>query len=373
LKAWPVLGILFIEGILFLAHWFIYSTLVDFFGGLGATGVLVLRCALLPLAFSFIVAALLSYRFGNPAVTVLYKVAATWLGFLSFFFFAACASWAAWLVFLVATRHPAAPLMRPHIAMVCFGLAFAAGVYGMVNAYAVRIRRVSIRLPNLPASWIGRTGLLISDLHLGHINGVGFNRRIVALAGRLQPDIIFVPGDVFDGSKVEPDRLAAPFKQLAPPLGIYFSTGNHDEFGDRQQFLAALSEAGIHVLNNEKAIVDGLQILGVRYHETTFPMRLRTTLEGLSIDRKTASILLSHVPNRLPIVAEAGVSLQLSGHTHGGQFVPFTWFTRRVFGKFTHGLHSFGALQVYTSYGAGTWGPPMRVGTTPEIVLLKFE
>jgi hypothetical protein len=86
-----------------------------------------------------------------------------------------------------------------------------------------------------------------------------------------------------------------------------------------------------------------------------------------------ASILLSHVPSRLPIAEQAGVSLQLSGHTHGGQVFPFTWFTRRAFGKFTYGLQQFGALQVYTSSGAGTWGPPMRVGTHPEIVLLRFE
>jgi len=72
-------------------------------------------------------------------------------------------------------------------------------------------------------------------------------------------------------------------------------------------------------------------------------------------------------------VEEAGISLQLSGHTHGGQFIPFTWLTRRVFGKFTYGLNSFGALQIYTSYGAGTWGPPMRVGTSPEVVLLTFD
>jgi predicted MPP superfamily phosphohydrolase len=85
------------------------------------------------------------------------------------------------------------------------------------------------------------------------------------------------------------------------------------------------------------------------------------------------SILLNHVPSRLPIVERAGISLQLSGHTHGGQFAPFNWLTRRIFGKFTHGLHRFGALQVYTSTGAGTWGPPMRVGPAPEIVLLTFQ
>jgi hypothetical protein len=127
------------------------------------------------------------------------------------------------------------------------------------------------------------------------------------------------------------------------------------------------------VLANEKVIVDGLTIVGVPYRDSTYPIRLRATLEALRLSPGQASILLNHVPNRLPIVEEAGISLQISGHTHGGQLFPFTWFTRRVFGKFTYGLQRFGALQVYTSSGAGTWGPPMRVGTHPEIVLLQFE
>jgi predicted MPP superfamily phosphohydrolase len=160
---------------------------------------------------------------------------------------------------------------------------------------------------------------------------------------------------------------------LSPPFGIYFATGNHDEFGDTRSFLAALKGAGIRVLNSEKVLVDGLQIVGAPYHDTTLPIRLRASLESLHIDRSSASILINHVPNRLPIVEEAGISLQLSGHTHGGQFIPFTWLTHRIFGPFTYGLHRFGALQVYTSYGAGTWGPPMRVGTSPEVVLLTFE
>jgi hypothetical protein len=82
--------------------------------------------------------------------------------------------------------------------------------------------------------------------------------------------------------------------------------------------------------------------------------------------------LLSHSPRALPIAEDAGISLQLSGHTHGGQIFPFTWFTERIFGEYTYGLKRFGELMVYTSSGAGTWGPPMRVGTQPEIVLIQF-
>jgi predicted MPP superfamily phosphohydrolase len=173
--------------------------------------------------------------------------------------------------------------------------------------------------------------------------------------------------------KTDPDLLAAPFKELCPPFGIFYSTGNPEELGDEAHGLEALTRAGVRVLANEKVIVDGLTIVGVPYRDSTYPIRLRATLEALRLSPGQASILLNHVPNRLPIVEEAGISLQISGHTHGGQLFPFTWFTRRVFGKFTYGLQRFGALQVYTSSGAGTWGPPMRVGTHPEIVLLQFE
>ena len=102
-------------------------------------------------------------------------------------------------------------------------------------------------------------------------------------------------------------------------------------------------------------------------------MKLRARLDGLHHDPGRASILLNHVPNRLPVVEQAGFSLQLSGHTHGGQLFPFNWFVRYAFGKYSYGLQRFGRLQVLTSSGAGTWGPPMRVGTRPEIVLLTFE
>ena len=372
MKAWPVLAIAFVESVLFFAHWFIYRTLiVSFADSLGPTATSTLRDALFMLAFSFIVAALLSFRFSGILIGAFYKVAAVWLGFLNYIFIAACLSRLAWFVCLISGLHQAR--LRPSIAAVLFSLAALTGLYGILNTQWIRIRRVAIRLPNLPAAWRGRTALVFSDLHLGNVNGLAFSRRIANLAARLNPDIIFIPGDLFDGTKCDPLRLAAPFKQLAPPFGVFFATGNHDEFGGAAQYTTAITRAGIRVLANERVVVDGLQIIGVPYHDSTFPMRVKATLETLRPAEGQASILLNHAPTRLPIVEQAGVSLQLSGHTHGGQLFPYTWFTRRIFGKFTHGLHNFGALQVYTSYGAGTWGPPMRIGTTPEIVLLTFE
>jgi uncharacterized protein len=373
LKAWPVLGISIVESILLLAHWLLYYTWIAFRGHSSAGAMLTLRVALLILSCSFVIASLLSFYFYNPVTVAAYRVAAVWLGLLNYLFFGSILCWMTWGILKLSPIGPHAAEHRPLVAWVFLALAVAVSIYGFINARLLRVRRVQIRLANLPSAWHGRTALLMSDLHLGHVNGVGFARRLTVLAARLRPDIVFIAGDFFDGTKADVDGFAAPFKELTPSFGIFFATGNHDEFGEAKHFLAALKDAGIRVIANEKVIVDGLQILGVPYHDTTFPIRMRANLDDLKIDRAAASILLNHVPNRLPIVEGAGISFQLSGHTHGGQFAPFTWLTQRIFGKFTYGLHSFGKLQVYTSYGAGTWGPPMRVGTTPEVVVLEFR
>ena len=369
MKAWPLVGITLMQLILTSAHWLIFHTWVAFWVPMSGDARLTLALCLLTLSASFIVAALLGFYSAHPLVALLYKVAAVWLGLLNFFFLASCLCW----IVALGAKLTGLPLDRPLAVALLFGSAIAVAIYGMLNAHWIRIRRVAVTIPNLPQSWRGRTALVMSDVHLGHINGLGFSRRLAALGARLRPDIVFVPGDLFDGGEAHSDRLAAPFRELAAPLGTYFTTGNHDEFGGAEHYGEVLTRTGIRVLNNEKVVVDGLQIVGVTYGNSTYPIRLKATLDGLELNHGQPSILLNHVPNRLPIVEQAGVSLQLSGHTHGGQMIPFNWLTRRVFGKFTYGLQRFGSLQVYTSSGAGTWGPPMRVGTSPEIVLMRFE
>ena len=369
MKVWPVLGVVLLQVFLLLAHWFLFHTVINFWP-LSASGESNLAIVLFLLGISFVFAALLGFRYSNPLVEIVYKIAAVWLGLLNYIFWAACLCWLVRFVLLLA--HSDTVRTRQAIAAVLFGLAILTSLYGLVNARRIRERRLTVTLPNLPPSWRGRTALLISDMHLGNINGAGFARRIAGIARRLDPHIIFIAGDLFDGSKADPDRIAGPLFVLAPPFGIYFSGGNHEDFGDADQYEATLTRGGIHVLHNERVVADGLQIVGVSYADSTHPLHLRSFLETLHLDGSPASILLNHVPSRLPIVEVAGVSLQVSGHTHGGQLFPFTWITRRAFGKYTYGLHPFGKLQVLTSSGVGTWGPPMRVGTDPEVVLITF-
>jgi predicted MPP superfamily phosphohydrolase len=373
LKAWPALAIFILQALLLLAHWFVYSTCIAFWPGLSPAAVADLRATMLVLAFSFVPTSLLAFRFHNFAVRFLYWIAAIWLGFLNYLFWASCLIRLCWLMFSLVPLSADLPGIRPLFAAVLYASAALTGLYGLVNLQIIRIRRIGIRLPNLPVSWRGRRAVLLSDLHLGSINGVRFCRRMTVLAASFNPDIVFLPGDIYDGTKGDLDLLIAPLKQLAPPYGIYFSTGNHEEFHNTTQYLDAVRRAGIRVLANELVNVDGLQVAGVLYRDSSSPLHMKAAIDDLRLDRAGTSILLNHAPTRLPIVEQAGFSLQVSGHTHGGQLFPFTWLTSRIYGRFTYGLQRFGALQVYTSTGCGSWGPPMRVGTRPEIVVMEFE
>ena len=373
LKAWPAFAILVIQVILLLAHWFVYSTAAAFWPGLAAPVLAGLHTALLVLAFTFVAATLLSFRSANAAVRLFYWLAAVWLGFLNFFFWASCLAWLGWFAFRLLHVAGNPVVVRGALAAGLYSIAALMGLYGIINARIVRVRKFTIELPNLPAPWRGRRAVLMSDLHLGPINGVRFCRRMVAMAARFQPDVVFIPGDLFDGAHTGLDQLLTPFQSFTPPLGIYFSTGNHEEFSDPTPYIEAIKRAGIRVLANQSVNLEGLTVAGVLYHDSTHIIRMKAFLAGLNLDRALPCILLNHAPARLPIVEQAGFSLQLSGHTHGGQFLPFTWITQRVYGRFTRGLHRFGSLQVCTSTGAGTWGPPMRVGTRPEMVVLEFS
>jgi uncharacterized protein len=332
------------------------------------TGVSGWESLVLPLLLTlgFVPAMLLGFRRRNALITALYRVSATALGFLNF---ALIASIVCWLVALL----PVAP--EPHLlAFAFYGLAAAITVYGVINASWIRTTRVTVPLPNLPREWQGRTLALVSDVHLGNVRGGAFVRRIVSRLNTLKPDAVLLAGDMFDGAEVDLRNVAQSWEKLTAPHGVYFATGNHDEFSDRSKFLTALTRAGVRILNNEKIeLAGGLQLLGVHDGEAGDPKLFGKILDHLKIDRQRASILLTHQPSNLTVPEAAGVSLQVSGHTHGGQFWPWTHVVSRVHGRFAYGLNRINALQVLTSSGVGTWGPPIRVGTRSEIMLIRLE
>jgi predicted MPP superfamily phosphohydrolase len=358
-----------IQAFLFLVHAAIYATWTFFWGSPDSSHAVELRIVLAILSVSFVAASLLAHQYFNPLVQAVYIVASVWLGLVNFFFLAACACWIVYGAPFLFGVH----LEKRALATVCFGLGLLAAICATVNAAWTRVVRVTVKLPNLPAAWRGRTAAVVSDLHLGHVRNTGFLRRIVRKLSQLHPDVLFIPGDMYDGTAVNLAWLAKPWAEFSAPLGSYFIAGNHEQFSNASKYLDAVRQSGIRVLENEKIVLDGLQIVGVHDHDSTNVERFRSILRQAALDRNVASILLVHNPNHLPVAADAGVSLQLSGHTHRGQFLPFTAIVSRIYGKYAYGLNRFGDLAVYTSCGAGTWGPPMRLGSNPEIVMIHFE
>ncbi len=355
-----------ILSVLLAANWFVCATWNHFLGMTAAPAWEIIPPGL---TLTFVAATFLARRHSSSGLRLVYGISVVWLGVLNFSFFAAGATWivsaaAGWMPFHVEPRA---------IAEGFFSTAVLASIYGLVNANRLKVTQITVNLPNLPAAWEGRKLALVTDLHLGSVRRARFTRRIVAKLQSLQPAAVFISGDMFDGPEANPDALVESWTKLSVPAGAYYVTGNHEEFTARTNLLDAVQRTGIRVLNNEKVDVQGLQIVGVHDREAGDPRQLRALLRQAELDGSRPSILLTHRPSSLAIAEEAGISLQLSGHTHGGQIWPWTWVAARVHGRFNHGLHPFGKLLVYTSNGAGTWGVPMRVGTKSEILLIHLN
>jgi predicted MPP superfamily phosphohydrolase len=358
-----------VQSVLFLTHFVLYETWT-FSPTEGASyDGFWIKLFLGFLSVSFVAASVLAFRYTNAVVRTFYRAAAVWLGLLTFFFLAAVSSW---IVFGVA-RLAGISLNFHLLVEVLFAAAAVVGFYGVFNAGWTRITRTTVQLANLPEAWRGRKAALISDVHLGHVRNGNFLRRMVAKISKEEPDAIFIAGDLYDGTAIDAGSAAEPLNELKAPHGVYFVAGNHEQFRDDSNYLRAVAAAGVRVLSNEKVEVDGLQIIGVPYRNATQHGHLASVLHALRLDRDRASILLTHAPDHPEVAEAAGVSLQLSGHTHLGQFIPWSWMARRIYRQFVYGLSRIGKMQVFTSSGAGTWGPPLRLGSNPEIVMLEFQ
>jgi len=363
-----ILFISIVQSILFLGHWFLYRTLVRFFGVVNPSRLFTLKISFALLSISLVLTSFLAFRYSNLPVRYLYTAAASWLGIFYLFILASILCW----IFYGLGKLVHLPLNGKILIEILIGLALMASLYGFINAGVIRVTRISLQLPHLPNPWKGKTAVWVSDTHLGQVRNDGFAQKIATLVQSLHPDIVFIGGDLYDGEAVDLGKVIEPFSKMSVPGGMYFVTGNHEEFYDNTPYLQAVRRAGIRVLYNEKVDLDGLQIVGVDYKDSRSEEQFRTILQKMGIDPHQPSILLKHVPLHLHVAKEQGISLQLSGHTHQGQVFLFRFITARVYKGYDYGLKWFGDFIVYTSSGAGTWGPPMRIDTQPEIVVIRF-
>ena len=356
-----------VVGLLLGMHVVVYKALVSVFQVTSETCLLCMKISLGFLGASFIAAFFISSKFNTFLTRFFYTVSVTWLGTVAFLFFASC-------LYFVASLFLAQNL--EHLLLVGKGLlatALMISIYGVYNANRIVIKPVSIKLKNLPESWKGRRAVFLSDVHLGQVRGVEFSERIARKIKEINPDIIFNTGDLYDGLKVDPVAVIEPFKKLNPPLGTFFVMGNHEEFEDNSVYAKAIEAAGIRVLDNEVTDVEGVQIVGVDYLATSHNDAFVKALGSITLDADRPTILLKHVPIHLETAERAGIDLQLSGHTHRAQIFPLSLITKIIFRGYDYELKPLGNMQVLTTSGVGTWGPPLRVGSNSEIVVITFE
>ena len=258
-------------------------------------------------------------------------------------------------------------------------LAAALTLIGLFEARRVpRVKRVDVPIAGLPAALHGFSIVQVSDLHVGPTIKRKQVEGVVARVNALDADMIAVTGDLVDGSVRELAEHTRPLGGMRARHGTYFVTGNHEYYSGASAWIAEMRKLGMRVLLNEHVCLrhDGASVVvaGVTDYSTrrasgghaSDPHR---ALAGAPED--AVRVLLAHQPLSAFEAARAGATLQLSGHTHGGQFVPWNWLVR-YYQPFTAGLHRLGKLWVYVSRGTGYWGPPKRLGAPSEITRLRL-
>ena len=260
-------------------------------------------------------------------------------------------------------------------------LALAGTLAGFYNARRrARVVDVDVPIAGLPQDLDGFTIVQISDIHVGPTIKRRYVQAIVDAVNEQLPDMIAITGDVVDGSVEQLADQSRPLGELRAPFGVYLVTGNHEYYSGAAPWIAEFRRLGLRVLLNEHAVIhpSGLPVVvaGVTdYSAGAYDPHQRSNpkgaLAGAPADAQ-ARILLAHQPRSAVAAEPAGYTLQLSGHTHGGQFFPWGFFVRFQ-QPFTAGLHRLGKMWVYTSRGTGYWGPPKRLWAPSEITRLRLR
>jgi uncharacterized protein len=333
------------------------------------------------LALSYLAGRIIeNYWIGQPA-TFLIWVGSFWLAAMLYFFMILA------LIDLVRLANLALPvipaswlndigktrlvLFRGSITIVSLVI-----IFGHINTWYPVINRLQADLDGKNSEMNSVSLLLVSDIHLGTLTSKNRIRKMVDRINALEPDIILLAGDILDedvGPVIHRD-LGSAIKDLRAPLGVFGITGNHEYIGGVDEATDYLSSHGIHLIRDSVVKINNSFYLAGREDLaiSQFTDRERKTVEELleMAGDDLPVILLDHQPFNLDRSAAAGADFQLSGHTHHGQLWPFNFITRAIY-SISRGFGEIDGMKVYVSNGVGTWGPPVRIGSRPEIVLIQ--
>ncbi len=283
--------------------------------------------------------------------------------------------WPAWWPALLPT-----PQWETTSAQWTLAAAIVATVIGFVSARrTAAIVHIDIPIAGLAVELHGFTIAQITDIHVGHTIKAGYVHAVVEAVNRLGADMVAITGDLVDGSVASLREHVAPLRRLASRHGTFFVTGNHEYYSGAHAWIAELQRLDIRVLMNEHVVVQhdtaalvvaGVTDVSAHHFDATHRSDPHSAIAGAP-PHASMRLLLAHQPRSAAAAADAGFDLQISGHTHGGQFLPWNFFVK-LQQPFVAGLRRLRNLWVYTSRGTGYWGPPNRFGIPSEITLLRL-
>ena len=309
-----------------------------------------------------------------------YRVGAFWLAFMLYFLMALV------LVDLVRIANHFfhflsvfSPTGKLLLAYSVIGLVTLVVVGGYINALNTRVKEIPLTIHKKVTGATDLKILMASDIHLGALIGERQELKLVRIINEQNPDLVLLCGDLVDGDigPVLRKKLGRHIQEIRTPLGVYAIPGNHEYIGGIQNTLPYLQSINIKVLRDEVVTLpDGIQLVGRDDHDSrrmggpNNPHGLKELTKNL--DHTKPIIVMNHQPFHLEEAVEVGADLHLSGHTHDGQMWPLNYLTNAIF-ELSWGLKQKGNTIFYVSSGFGSWGPPVRIGNTPEVVVFKIK
>lgn len=371
--------------IYFSIHAFLYVSLINFFT-LTQNAKYIAAIIIGALSLSFIISIIL-IRVGRLEIGgYLYNFSAFWIGLSIYLTFSFSATWLISKIFDLNQYDQKIALGAAAII-----LAFLYAFYGLYNAFHPVIKNIEVDIKNLPENWKDKGIVQLSDVHLGNIHGKKFAEKIVQKTNALNPEIILITGDLFDGIGSNPDDYISILNKFKSKYGVYFITGNHEIYLNVDSILEKLEHSNFKIIDGQVVNIEGLQIVGLGHPKFGTVNDVEQVFsETNGYVKELPTILLNHVPSNIKAekkngraqqadtylspdtsfqyAKDKGINLQLSGHTHKGQLFPFNILTKFIYNGYDYGLHTDGDFNIYISSGAGTWGPPLRTGSKSEVV-----
>jgi len=355
--------------VVLLGHLLAWLAIVKFFGLTALHSKIVAALVIAGLFISIVLASYLIHKCDNLFTRWYYIFAGVWIGVLVNF----------GLMLLVTTL---LKLIGPQLGFtvsvlflraVLISGTIALTIFGLLNAFTPRVKEYEVRIKDLPVAWEGKKIVHISDVHLGPVYRKNFFSRIIDRINHLEPEAVFITGDLFDGMEADFSWLNHPFVKLKTKKGVFYSFGNHDLYLGFNRVHDLLKDSQVTILDDKMEIVDGLQIIGINYSFNQDFDLYEAIFQQVGYSEEKPSLLLYHEPKHTQFAVRAGIDLQLSGHTHRGQLFPFNFLADLAYKGYGYGLFQINGFSLVVNSGLGTWGPPLRTTNRSEIVQITLR